>query len=180
MKKFLALAAAIIFLAAGCGADKGITPEEFMRRYNDNLDALDMGKRFYDSLKIHGFKVDDEGKIFFTGINPELSPPYGAISAILDSNSKKIREMYVIVDISRPLPELRMTGEDKFIFFAPIILHSLDSDQKFSIDHSAELLKFLQDLTPDREGDVRKKSFNGNFYTFYLKDNKAILEIEVK
>ena len=43
MKKFLALAAVIIFLTAGCGADKGITPEEFMRRYNNNLAAVSMG-----------------------------------------------------------------------------------------------------------------------------------------
>ena len=176
MKKFLALAAVIIFLTASCGADKGITPEEFMRRYNNNLAAL-IGKTFYDFLKIYGFKVDDEGKIFFTGIKPEVSPPYGAITAILDTNSKKIREMYVIVDISRPLPGLK--GVDNFGLFVPIILYSLESDKKISEADAVERVKFLQDLIPDK-GDVSKKSFNGNLYTLYLKDNKAILEIEVK
>lgn len=177
MKKIGILLAVIIFLTASCGADKGTTPEEFMRRYNNNLAALNIGETFYDAFKIGGLKVDDEGKIFFTGINPEVSPPYGAITAILDTNSKKIREMYVIVDISRPLPGLK--GVDNFGLFVPIILYSLESDKKISEADAVERAKFLQELIPDK-GDVSKKSFNGNLYTLYLQDNKAILVIEVK
>ena len=61
MKKFWVLAAAIIFLATSCGTSYkvfGISPEEFMRRYNDNLSifkSTSNAKLFY-SLKVDGVR----------------------------------------------------------------------------------------------------------------------------
>lgn len=184
MKKFFTLLAAVVLIfAAGCGADKGITSEEFMNRYNANLAALNLGRNG-DNFKIRSFKVDKEGKIFFTGINPDLSPACGAIIAILDSNSKEIRELNFIVDLNRPVSR-EMTGADSFMFFAAIVSYSLDSDKIISQADSVERIKFLQDLIPENvsasKNSTSEKSFNGNLYTLTLTpDSKALLEIEIK
>ena len=174
-KKILALSAAIIFLAASCGANNGITPEEFVNRYNANLVALKYGneQNHYAGFKIYGSKVDKEGKIFFTGSDPGRSPSGGAIFAILEPGSNKIRELDVVVDLNRTV--------DTFMFFAAVISHSLDSDKKISEAAMFERIKFIQDLIPEDVNVVSKKFLNGNSYTLkVLPNSNAALMIELK
>lgn len=159
MKKFLVMLTAILMvLATGCGSSSGVTSEEFMNRYNANLAALNIGREFHDAFGIGGFKIDNEGKIFFNGINSERSPACGAIVAISDSDSKKIREVRVIADLNRALSR-KVTGADSFMFFATIVSYSLDSDKIISQSDSVERIKFLQDLMYSYKNGHRWLSF---------------------
>lgn len=156
MKKFFVLAAAIIILAASCGSsdDKifGITPKEFMRRYNENLASTSAN---YDVFKINTVKSNNNVWTFY--------------------NDKSY--LFVIsAERGKGWTITTFHGTENLPFVTALLLSSLESDKVASqetylsnISLAYELIKYPTSRFEGNDIIYEKRTeYTGHMYNFSL------------